>query len=329
VHDQAKNWFNLAAAAKITIQSSQTSAIEKTLREVITANLGFVGLGVMGSRMVERLLAAGYQVTGYNRTRSKAQKLLGAGMKWGETPRAVAESAEITFSMVTNTEALDAVTHGVEGILAGLSAGKIYIDMSTVSPAASRAIAQQVKAKGAEMLDAPVSGSVITLEEGKLSIMAGGNRQAFEKVLPILQAIGPKVTHVGANGLAVSMKIATNLSLAVQMLAFSEGVLLAEKSGIARETAVEVLLNSVIASPMVKYRGPFVLQMPDEAWFDVNMMQKDLLLALELGRHLDVPLPTTAITNEMLTSARGMGLAEKDFAILFEALARMAGLKNQ
>jgi 3-hydroxyisobutyrate dehydrogenase-like beta-hydroxyacid dehydrogenase len=247
VHDQAKNWFDLAAAAKITIQSSQTSAIEKTLREVITANLGFVGLGVMGSRMVERLLAAGYQVTGYNRTRSKAQKLLGAGMKWGETPRAVAESAEITLSMVTNTEALVAVTHGVEGILAGLSAGKIYIDMSTVSPAASRAIAQQVKAKGAEMLDAPVSGSVITLEEGKLSIMAGGNRQAFEKVLPILQAIGPKVTHVGANGLAVSMKIATNLSLAVQMLAFSEGVLLAEKSGIARETAVEVLLNSVIA----------------------------------------------------------------------------------
>jgi len=282
----------------------------------------------MGSRMVERLLAAGHQVTGYNRTRSKAQTLLGAGMKWGETPRAVAESAEITLSMVTNTEALNAVTSGVDGILAGLSAGKIYIDMSTVSPVAIRAVAQQVKAKGAEMLDAPVSGSVLTLEEGKLSIMAAGNRQAFEKALPILQAIGPKVTHVGANGLAVSMKIATNLSLAVQMLAFSEGVLLAERSGIARETAVEVLLNSVIASPMVKYRGPFVLNMPDEAWFDVNMMQKDLLLALDLGRQLNVPLPTTAITNQMLTTARGMGLEEKDFAVLFEALARMAGMKN-
>jgi 3-hydroxyisobutyrate dehydrogenase-like beta-hydroxyacid dehydrogenase len=282
----------------------------------------------MGSRMVERLLAAGHQVTGYNRTRSKAQELLGVGMKWGETPRVVAESAEITLSMVTDTEALEAVTSGVDGILAGLTAGTIYIDMSTVSPAASRAVAQQVKAKGAEMLDAPVSGSVITLEEGKLSIMAAGKRQAFEKALPILQTIGPKVTHVGANGLAVSMKIATNLSLAVQMLAFSEGVLLAEKSGIARETAVEVLLNSVIASPMVKYRGPFVLNMPDEAWFDVNMMQKDLLLALELGRRLDVPLPTTAITNEMLTTARGMGWAEKDFAIMFEALARMAGTKT-
>ena len=278
--------------------------------------------------MVHRLLAAGHRVTGYNRTKSKAQWLLDAGMKWGETPRSVAEAADITFSMVTNTEALEAVTGGADGIIAGLSVGKIYIDMSTVSPAASREIAEQVKSKGAQMMDAPVSGSVITLEEGKLSIMVGGDRDALQRALPVLEAIGPKVTHVGRNGLAVSMKIATNLSLAVQMLALSEGVLLAEKSGIARETAVEVLLNSVIASPMVKYRGPFVLKMPDEAWFDVKMMQKDLLLALEMGRQLDVPLPTTAITNEMLTAARGMGLAEKDFAILFEVLARMAGMKK-
>lgn len=282
----------------------------------------------MGSRMAQRLLAAGHKVTGYNRTKSKAQRLLDAGMQWGASPKIVAEAAEMTFSMVTNTEALQAITNGPTGILAGLAPGKIYLDMSTVSPAVSREVAKEVEARGAQMLDAPVSGSVITLEEGKLSIIVGGNRQAFEKALPILQAIGPKVTHVGANGLAVSMKIATNLSLAVQMLAFSEGVLLAERSGIARATAVEVLLNSVIASPMVKYRGPFVLKMPDEAWFDVNMMQKDLLLALEMGRQLNVPLPTTAITNEMLTTARGMRLAEKDFAILFEALARMAGVKT-
>jgi 3-hydroxyisobutyrate dehydrogenase len=281
----------------------------------------------MGSRMVQRLLAAGHTVTGYNRTKSKAQWLLDAGMKWADTPRAVAQAAEITITMVTNTQALQVVTKGTDGILAGLAAGKIYIDMSTVSPAASRELAAQVAAKGAQMLDAPVSGSVSTLEEGKLSIMVGGLRGTFERAKPILEAIGPKVTHVGGNGLAVSMKIATNLSLAVQMLAFSEGVLLAEKSGITRQTAVEVLLNSVIASPMVKYRGPFVLDMPDEAWFDVNMMQKDLLLALEMGRQLDVPLPTTAITNEMLTAARGMGLADKDFAILFEVVARMAGVK--
>jgi 3-hydroxyisobutyrate dehydrogenase-like beta-hydroxyacid dehydrogenase len=297
-------------------------------REVCTANLGFVGLGVMGSRMVQRLLAAGHAVTGYNRTKSKAQWLLDAGMKWGDSPRGVAQAAEITITMVTNTQALQAVTSGADGILAGLVSGKIYIDMSTVSPAASRELAKKVEAKGAQMLDAPVSGSVSTLEEGKLSIMVGGRKETCERARPILEAIGPRVTYVGANGLAVSMKIATNLSLAVQMLAFSEGVLLAEKSGIDRQTAVEVLLNSVIASPMVKYRGPFVLDMPDEAWFDVNMMQKDLLLALEMGRQLDVPLPTTAITNEMLTAARGLGLAEKDFAILFEVIARMAGVKT-
>jgi 3-hydroxyisobutyrate dehydrogenase-like beta-hydroxyacid dehydrogenase len=292
------------------------------------AHLGFIGLGVMGGRMVKRLLDAGHTVTVYNRTRSKAQWLLDRGMQWGETPAAVAQAVDVLFSMVANTAALQAVTAGPAGVLTGLRTGAIFVDMSTVSPTVSRTLAAQVATIGAYMLDAPVSGSVITLEEGRLSLMVGGDRGAYERVLPILQDIGPKVTYVGANGLAASMKIATNLSLAVQMLAFSEGVLLAERSGITRETAVEVLLNSVIASPMVKYRGPFVLGLPEEAWFDANMMQKDLLLALEMGRELDVPLPTTAVTNEMLTAARGMGLAEKDFAVVFEVLARMAGLKH-
>ena len=291
------------------------------------ANLGFIGLGVMGGRMAKRLLDAGHTVTGYNRTRSKGQWLIDAGMAWGETPRAVAEAADYTFSMVTNTEALHSITEGPDGLLAGLSPGKIYVDMSTVSPVFSQELAKQVADKSASMLDSPVSGSVVTLEEGRLSLMVGGDVETFEKVKPILQDIGPKVTHVGTNGLAVAMKIATNLSLAVQMLAFSEGVLLAEKSGIKRETAVEVLTNSVIASPMVKYRGPFVLGMPDEAWFNCYMMQKDMNLALELGRELEVPLPTTAVTNEFLTAARGMGLEKQDFAIVFDVLAQMSGVK--
>ena len=291
------------------------------------AQLGFIGLGVMGSRVAKRLLDAGHIVTGYNRTKSKAQWLLDSGMKWGDSPRAVTQSSDIVFSMVTNTEALRAVVNGDDGILAGLSRGKVYVDMSTVSPTASRAIANQVAAKGAQMLDCPVSGSVITLEQGQVSLMVAGDQATFENIKPILLAIGPKVNHVGANGLAVTMKIAVNLSLAVQMLAFSEGILLAEKAGIARETAVQVMLNSVIASPMVKYRGPFALKLPDEAWFDVNMMQKDMLLALELGRQLDVPLPTTAVTNEMLTAARGMGFAKEDFAVVFRALAQMAGIR--
>jgi 3-hydroxyisobutyrate dehydrogenase-like beta-hydroxyacid dehydrogenase len=290
------------------------------------ANLGFVGLGVMGSEMVSRLLSKGHTVTGYNRTRSKAEQLVRQGMKWGATPRAVCAAANVIFSMVTNEKALAAVMEGPDGILNAVAPGTFLIDMSTVSPHYSRSVAAKAREKGADMIDAPVSGSVITLQEGKLSVMVGGRRETFERLKPILDDIGPKVTYVGDNGLALSMKIATNLSLAVQMMAFCEGVLLAEKSGIARSVAVDVLTNSAVASPMIKYRGPFVLTMPAEAWFDVNMMQKDMLLALEMGRALDVPLPTTAVSNEFLTAARGMGLAKQDFAVVFEVLARMSGV---
>lgn len=291
------------------------------------ANLGFIGLGVMGGRLAKRLLDAGHGVTIYNRTKSKGDWLVEAGASWAGSPREVVEAADITFSMVTNTKALDAITQGPDGVLAGLTPEKIYIDMSTVSPEKSQEVAAQVAEKGAAMLDSPVSGSVETLEAGKLSVMVGGDAETFEKVKPYLMDMAPKAAHhVGGNGLAVAMKIASNLSLAVQMLAFSEGVLLAEKMGIKREVAADVLFNSVIASPMIKYRGPFVLDMPEEAWFDVNMMQKDLNLALELGQHLDIPMPTTTITNEFLTAARGMGWAEKDFAIVFEVLAKMSGV---
>ncbi len=288
--------------------------------------LGFVGLGLMGSRMAKRLLDAGYVVTGYNRTKSKAQWLLDAGMQWAPSPRAVPATSDVVFTMLRDTAALYAVTRGPDGLLAGLGPGKIYVDMSTVAPAASRELAAQVEALGAKMLDAPVSGSVTTLEEGKLSIMVGGDRTTFDRVVPILQSIGPKVTYVGGNGQAVLMKIATNLSLAVQMLAFSEGMLLAERGGVRREIALEVLLSSVIASPMLHYRAPFVLQMPEEAWFDVSMMQKDMQLALELGRQYSVPLPTTAITDQMLTAARSLGHGNKDFAAVFEVLVALAGL---
>jgi len=292
------------------------------------ANLGYVGLGAMGGLMADRLMARGHTVTGYNRTKSKAQWLIDKGLKWADSPKAVAEASDATFVMVTNSAALEAVASGPSGLLAGLAAGKLLIDMSTVSPAASRALAARVREKGADMVDAPVSGSVITLQQGKLSVMVGGDKATFDRVKPLLDDVGPRVTHVGGNGLALSMKIATNLSLMAQMLAFSEGVLLAEKSGIPREVAVDVLTHSVIGSPMVQYRGPFVLKMPDEAWFDVNMMQKDMQLALEMGRQLDVPLPTTAVGNEMLTAARGMGFAQRDFATVFDVLARMSGVER-
>jgi 3-hydroxyisobutyrate dehydrogenase-like beta-hydroxyacid dehydrogenase len=293
------------------------------------AEVGYVGLGVMGRSIVQRLLAAGHDVTVWNRTREKAEPVLAEGARWADSPREVAAAGELVFTMVTNTEAVRAVSESEDGILAGLSRGSIYVDMSTASPANTRALAERVAAIGASMLDSPVSGTAVTVDQGKAALMVGGEAGAFERAKPVLEAIGPKVIHVGPSGSAVTMKIAVNLSLAVQMLAFSEGVLLAEKSGIPREKAVEVMLASVIASPMVAYRGPLVLGHPEEVWFDCHMMQKDLNLALELGQQLKVPLPTTAATNELLTAANGMGIGERDFAVLFDVLAAMAGVETE
>jgi 3-hydroxyisobutyrate dehydrogenase len=292
------------------------------------AELGYVGLGVMGRSIVRRLLDAGHDVTVWNRTRDKAEPLLEAGARWADSPRAAAEAGELVFTMVTNTAAVQAVTEGADGILAGLGPGKTYVDMSTASPANTIALAEKVAAVGAQMLDSPVSGTSITVDKGKASLMVGGEPEVFERARPVLEAIGPRVIHVGPSGSAVTMKIAVNLSLAVQMLAFSEGVLLAEKTGISREKAVEVMLASVIASPMVAYRGPLVLGHPDEVWFNCHMMQKDMNLALELGRQLEVPLPTTAVTNELLTAANGIGIGDRDFAVLFDVLASMSGVRT-
>jgi len=292
----------------------------------MTTPVGFVGLGAMGGRMARRLLDGGFALHGYNRTPAKAAGLVAAGMILAASPREVAERTEAVFTMVTDDAALEAVTGGPQGIVAGLRRGAILIEMSTVSPAVIHRLAGAVTARGGALLDAPVSGSPATLDAGQLSFMVGGDPAVLERARPFLAAIGPTLTHVGPVGLAKSMKIAVNQGLAVQMLSFAESVLLAEKAGIRRETAVEALMKSVIASPMVKYRGPFVLGMPAEAWFDVDMIQKDLRLALDMARASAVALPSVALTHELLTAAKGLGLAKYDFAILFDVLAQMAGL---
>lgn len=291
------------------------------------SRLGFVGLGAMGSRITKRLLGKGHEVSGYDIfPPAKAQDLIAQGMKWAASGRAVCEAADITFVMVTNTAALQSAFDGPNGLLAGLGAGKLLIDMSTISPSVSRSLAAKVAEKGADMLDAPVSGSITLVEQGKLSVMVGGNRTAFERARTLLEEIGQKVTYVGENGLALAMKVATNVSVAVQMLALSESVVLAEKAGVARETIVEILTSSAIASPLVQYKGPLILKMAENAQFSATMMQKDMTLALELGRELHVPLPTGAVVNEILSSVCAQGLGEKDFAILYQVLAQMSGV---
>jgi 3-hydroxyisobutyrate dehydrogenase-like beta-hydroxyacid dehydrogenase len=286
--------------------------------------VGFVGLGDMGGRMVRRLLESGHPVVGYNRTRAKSQWLVDKGMRHATTPRAAAEGAAVVLTMVTDTEAVNAVAHGPDGIIAGLRPGAVWVEMSTVSPGVARALVPAVATRHATIITAPVSGSPVTLDAGQLSFIVGGDPAALERVRPVLLAIGPTITHVGELEHAVAMKIAINLGLAVQMLAFSEAVLLAEKAGISREKAVEAIMKSVVASPMIKYRGPFVLGM--KPFFSVAMIQKDLQLALDLAHDTGVPMPTTGVTQEWMTAARGLGLGDYDFAVVFDVLAKLSGL---
>jgi 3-hydroxyisobutyrate dehydrogenase-like beta-hydroxyacid dehydrogenase len=288
------------------------------------ANLGFVGLGMMGSRIAKRLLDKGHQVSGYNRTRAKAEALIQAGMVWKNSPREVVQAADITFSMVMDTAALSSITKGDNGILAGLSAEKIYVDMSTVSPKATRLLSNHVATAGAQMLDAPVSGSLPAAESGTLILYVGGNAETLERVRPVFEQISQKIIHVGANGQAIAMKVAINLILPIQLVALFEGVLLAERSGVPREEALDALLNSVAASTAMKYRAPFMLKMPDEVWFSAEMMKKDIQLALELGEETGVVLATAKLTDELLDQAIAMGWGSQDFAVLYRVVEHLS-----
>jgi 3-hydroxyisobutyrate dehydrogenase-like beta-hydroxyacid dehydrogenase len=290
-------------------------------------NIGFVGLGTMGALIVPRLMQAGYTVTGWNRSRDKAQPLIEAGMKIGETPRAIAEHSEIVFSIVTDAAAVKAVALGPDGIVSGLRKGGIYIDMSTIDPDASRSVAAEFVKAGSVMLDGPISGSPVTVKAGQASVMIGGDEAAFERAKPVLFAIGPKVTRIGGNGLACQMKIAINLLLMVEVICFGEAIALAEKGGVAREVAVDAVLKSVAASPVLGYRGPFILEgkMPQIPLADVTLQQKDMILALDLGRRLGSPMPLAAAANEMMNACRGLGIDSNDFVVAHQVYRRLGG----
>jgi 3-hydroxyisobutyrate dehydrogenase-like beta-hydroxyacid dehydrogenase len=289
--------------------------------------VGFIGLGAMGALIVPRLMAAGHGVTGWNRSRGKAKPLIDAGMTWAETPRDVAEKSEMVFSIITDGAAVRAVALGEDGVLTGLKPGGIYADMSTISPDVSREVAAEFSKAGRFMLDSPISGSPVTVKAGNASVMVGGDPEAFERAKPVMLAIGPKVTHIGASGLACQMKIAVNLLLMVEVICFGEAVALAEKGGVARDVAVDAILKSVAASPVLGYRGPFILEgkMPDVPLADVTLQQKDMLLALELGRKLGSPVPLAAAANEMMNACRGLGIDHKDFVAAHEVYRRLGG----
>jgi 3-hydroxyisobutyrate dehydrogenase-like beta-hydroxyacid dehydrogenase len=289
------------------------------------STVGFVGLGAMGGPIAGRLLAAGHEVHGTNRTRSKAELLIERGLIWHDTGREAAAAADVVFSMVSDDAALEAIATRPDGILAGLGPGKVYVDMSTVSPAASVELAARVRALGSLMLDAPVSGSVPQAEAGTLTIMVGGEESALRQVEPLLDELGQSVTRVGDNGRGLLLKLAINISLAAQTLAFSEGLLLAERGGIDPQLAAKVMSDSAIGSPAVKTRAPMLLDLPDDAWFDVRMLRKDIRLALDAGRDEDVPLPSAEAARDVLAKASELGYDDRDIAALHQVLGLLAG----
>jgi 3-hydroxyisobutyrate dehydrogenase-like beta-hydroxyacid dehydrogenase len=290
-------------------------------------SIGFIGLGHMGGNMAARYLAAGYPVYGEERNRGAAQHLVDAGLQWRSTPREVASASDVVFSSVPDDDVLLAVADGPDGIIAGLVPGKIWVDVSTVSPKASRDVAARVAKAGARMLDAPVSGSVPQVQAGTLTIMVGGNEDAYRRVEPLLRELGTP-TRIGDNGQGLALKLAINISLAVQMLAFSEGLLLAERSGVDRQRALDVMESSAIGSPMLRARAPLILDPPADAWFNLGFMHKDLELALDVARRLDIPLPTAERTDEVIERAEALGYERSDLAALFQALEQMATAKG-
>lgn len=292
------------------------------------ARIGFIGLGDMGRVIVPRLLEAGHEVTGWNRSPGRDGELVGLGMAVAATPSAASTGADVVFSIVTDAAAVRSVALGPDGVLAGLGTDSVYADMSTISPVVSREVNAAFAEAGRFMLDAPLSGSPVTVRNGQASVMVGGDNEAYERIRPVLLDIGPKVAYIGASGLAVQTKLSVNLLLMAEVIAFGEAVALAEKGGVDRAAVVDAILNSVAASPVLGYRGPFVLEgnMPAKPLADVTLQQKDMTLVLEQGRLLGVPLPMASSANEMMNACRGMGIDKNDFVVAHEAYRRMAGL---
>ena len=290
--------------------------------------IGFVGLGRMGGAMAARLLAAGYPVSGTARSRDGVESLLENGLRWQDTPRAVAEAAHVVITSIPDDDVLNAIASGPDGLLAGLASQTIWLDMSTVSPRASRDLAARVRARDAAMLDSPVSGSVPQAQAGTLTIMVGGDEDAYVSVEPILRELG-NPTRIGPNGHGLVLKLAVNISLAVQMLAFSEGLVLAERSGVDTEIALDVMTQSAIASPMLKARAPIVHDLPHEAWFDLGFMLKDLQLALGTGREVGAPLPAADRASNVLGLANVLGYEHHDIAALVPFLEELAAKKSE
>ncbi|HKS96225.1 MAG TPA: NAD(P)-dependent oxidoreductase [Terriglobia bacterium] len=291
------------------------------------AQIGFVGLGIMGQPMALNLVKAGHKVAAFNRTRDKARPLEQAGATIASTPAEAARGADAVMMIVSDTAAVESVVAGKDGILETLRSGAIVIDSSTISPTASRRMACMAAGKGASWLDAPVTGSKHGAEKGELTFMIGGDREALDRALPILQALGKKHIYCGAHGSGLSAKLAQNVIQSAMVEVFAEGFVLAAKAGVAPRTMMEIIQGSMARASLTDFKAPFIFKGDFTPYFPLKWMHKDLALAMEAAYAQNVAMPAAAAVKEVYGAAKAQGKGELDYAAVITFLEEVAGVK--
>ena len=293
----------------------------------MATSIGFIGLGLMGRPMALNLLKAGHSLTVWNRTRSKAEDLVRGGARLADSPRAAAEHADVLITIVSDPPALEQVIWGAEGAIHGLRKGSIHVDSSTVSPSLAVRLSGSWADKGAEFLDAPVTGGTWGAEKGELVFMVGGEQGTLKKVEPVLSAMGKRTFHLGSHGAGQTVKLAMNMILALQVDALAEAMALVQACGVRREGLVEVLQASMARAAVLDVKAPMILQDEFPPSFPLRLMHKDLGLALELANQMGVPLPATAASREIYSSVKGSAKYDLDYAAIARFWKR-AGAKG-
>jgi 3-hydroxyisobutyrate dehydrogenase-like beta-hydroxyacid dehydrogenase len=294
----------------------------------VMAKLGFLGLGIMGAPMARNLLQAGHQVALWSNTAAKA-KQLAADHKglFCETPKAVAENADVVFLCVGDTVMSEKVILGENGLSSGAKSGVVIADASTVNPSDSRRIAAELSKSGISFLDAPCTGSRPGAEGGNLTFMVGGEQSVFDKVRPSFEPMGKKIYYCGGNGMGLHAKLTQNLILCNILQAFNEGLVLSTKAGVPPELMLDILANSAAKSGLIEYKAPFVLRRDFSTNFSTKWMHKDIGLMLESAAELNVPLPLTALTRQLFQAAISAGLGESDMCSTIQILENFAQIK--
>ena len=292
------------------------------------AKLGFLGLGIMGYPMAEHLLSAGHEVALWSHTGSKAQELAAKGKgRACATPKEVAESADVIFLGVGDTEMSAKAIMGPDGLVEGAKAGTIIADCSTVAPSSAKEIGKQLEAKGIHYLDTPCTGSKPGATNGTLTFMIGGDKAKFEEIKPYLEAMGKLLFYCGPTGMGLHAKLTQNLVLCNIMQAFNEGMVLAAKAGVDPELMLQVLDNSAGKSGLISFKAPYILKRDFQTNFSTKWMHKDIELMLESAGELGVPLPVTGLTQQMFRAAMAMGYADDDFCSTVKVQEQWAGVE--